>query len=76
MAMKPARKQVARRKNRQFDRRKLSQRKRADLYLRRQQLVLRRRWRDLKRSLRRTNAMLFWCDKYGGVAPEAERDSE
>ncbi len=74
MALKPARKFIARRRIRQFDRRKHSQRKKADLYLRKQQLGLRRRWRDLKRSLRRTNAMLFWCDKYAGGAPELEQD--
>ena len=76
MALKPTRKFIARRKIRQFDRRKHSQRRRADLYLRRQQLVLRRRWRALKRDLRRTNAMLFWCDKYAGGAPEPEQENK
>src|SRR5690554_1309090 len=75
MSLKPTRRFVNRRKLQQFDRRKRTQRKQANHYLRRQRLDLRRRWRSLKRNLRRNNAMLFWRNKHGGEAPPLESDN-
>lgn len=58
------RKFATQRKIRQFDRRKRLQQRRADLSLQRQRQALRKRWRNLKSSLRRTNALLFWQNRY------------
>lgn len=67
------RKFATQRKIRQFDRRKRLQQRRADLSLQRQRQALRKRWRNLRSSLRRTNALLFWHSRY--CRPPATEDS-